>query len=135
MAVELVNAIRFSQELLLDIRKVRKKYFWANVMDFFAMIPLAGIPFGFLRSYFLSQACDAMDIIRFKCGDLSKLDLNVDLKIMEELSAVYRGRMSDFATPHFSAGFYMNDAEQQVKVLQKKIVALLEQLKKQSGLL
>lgn len=131
------DAVRLCQALLSETEKARKKYNAVKAVDIITILPLIGLPFGFLRTVLLSEAGDYMERVNNLCIELSdvlpRLDITADLEIKNSLDYRFKDVIGDYKTLNYSTDNYMNEAFSQVKVLKKKITILLEQLIKQTG--
>lgn len=126
---------RQCRELSDLLKKVTRKYRWANLVDFVALIPLLGFPFGMLRSRMLSVASDIMKEIR-ELNDaltdtLSGLEPNIDLTAFDGPNR-YKGWYYDYSRPTLSTGNYISDTFSVIRHLKERvhtISRLLDKLK------
>ena len=101
-----------------------RKYRWANLVDFVALIPLLGFPFGMLRSRMLSVASDIMKEIR-ELNDaltdtLSGLEPNIDLTAFDGPNR-YKGWYYDYSRPTLSTGNYISDTFSVIRHLKERV--------------
>lgn len=121
------------KNLQKQLKKVKKDYFIANIMDFFAMFPILGIPFGFARTFFLSRACDKMKVA-YELNDglsdsLSGLQPNLDIAYSESVNR-FTGLSYDWARPNLSPGYYINETTTRIDMMEDRAFVINVQLNK-----
>ncbi len=119
--------------LQMQLKKASKDYLVANIIDFFAIIPIIGFPFSFARTFFLSRAGNKMKVAYELNNSLSDsligLQPNVDIAFFEE-DYTQTGKFYDCWVPNLSLGNYILETTNRIDKMKERAFVITEQLNK-----
>ncbi|MGI5935624.1 MAG: hypothetical protein ACOX7I_02290 [Oscillospiraceae bacterium] len=119
--MKLEKALEEGNIALELIVRARKRLVAVDVVSFFAMLPLIGIPFGFLRTKLLSDISRMADRVKEYAKVLNELEIEPYIHGTRYVSRETCGMLMDYATPNVSPAYYVGRTHEQYKEMQRKI--------------